>query len=119
MLSDEQRRAVVGVMTVATAVAAVWLNWLDPALGDAYPQFASGTVRMAPVLAVVWLAMPEVRRGPGAIIFAVGLVVAIAMLFQSGKTGLRFLLPALGVLFVIGYLRRLTTLLGGSPTNRK
>jgi hypothetical protein len=118
-LTDDYRRLIVGVLTVVVGFIALWLNVVDPALGDEYPQFAAGAIRMAPVLAVVWLALPEVRRGPGAILFMVGVVCAVAIAFKSGRTGLKFLVPALGVLMALAWFRRITAVLSGASTRRK
>lgn len=119
MLSDRYRRIILGVATLFMAAIAFWLNVLDPALGEQYPQFAAGSVRMTPVLAVIWLAMPDVMRGPQALLFIVAVVCAVALMFKSGKTGLKFIVPAIGVLLFIGWLRRFTAILGGRPPTRR
>jgi hypothetical protein len=115
MLSDKYRRALIAVLAVVCAVAAAWLNWFDQDLGKQYPYFAASTLRMFPVLAVLWLAAPELRRGPGAIFFILAVVIAIAMVFRAGRSGVKFIVPAIGVLMFLGYLRRFTSLLGGKP----
>lgn len=117
MTSDSYRRTLIAVLAIVCAAAAIWLNWVDPELKKQYPQFAAGTLRMLPVLAVIWLAIPELRRGPGAIFFIIAVVVAIAMMFRAGRHGIKFILPAVGVLMLLGYLRRFTSLLGGKPRN--
>lgn len=115
MISDAYRRHVIAVLAVVMGGIAVWLRWIDPELGKQYPQFAAGTLRMLPVLVVLWIAAPELSRGPGAIFFIIGIVVAIAVMFQAGRHGIKFILPAIGVLMFLGYLRRFTSLLGGKP----
>lgn len=115
MLTDFHRRLILGVLCLLLAVVALWLNWLDPELGEAYPMFAAGSIRMFPVVGVLWLAMPEMNRGPGAILFLFAVLVAVVMIFSSGKTALKFLVPAISVLLVLGYLRKLTAVFGGAP----
>ena len=96
-------------MALALAACAVWLNLLDPAAGERYPQFAGGTARMALVLAVLWLAIPDVLRGPAAFLYLLGGVLAVALLFRSGKNALRIVIPAMAVLGALGFLRRFTS----------
>jgi hypothetical protein len=43
------------------------------------------------------------------------MLCAVAMVFARGKTALKFLVPAIGALMLLGYLRRFTALLGGKP----
>jgi hypothetical protein len=115
MLTDSQRRVGVGLLCLLMAAVALWLNVIDKELGAEYPQFQSGALRMAAVLAVLWLAVPEMKKGPGAILFLFALLCAVAMLFSSGKTALKFLVPAVSVLLLIGYLRKVTAIFGGRP----
>lgn len=115
MHSDEHRRMLIAGLAVVFAAVAAWLHWLDPELGRQYPQFAAGTLRMLPVLMILWIAAPELRRGPGAIFFIIAVVVAIALLFRAGRSSIKFILPAIGVLMLLGYLRRFTSMLGGRP----
>lgn len=103
------QRLIIGALAVVMIVLALWLNVFDPAAGHRYPAFAGGTVRMALVLSVLWLAIPDVVRGPAAMLYMLGAVVAVALLFKSGKNALRILIPAMGVLGVLGFLRRFTT----------
>lgn len=118
MLTDSHRRLILGILCLFMAAAALWLNWLDPELGDQYPQFQAGAVRMFPVLAVLWLAMPEMQRGPGSILFLFAALVAVMLIFSSGKTALKFVVPAVSVLLVLGYLRKLTAALSGKPREK-
>ena len=115
MLTDFHRRLILGILCLLMAAAAVWLNWINPELGEQYPQFRAGAIRMFPVLAVLWLAMPEMKRGPGSILFLFAALCAIVMVFSSGKTALKFLVPAISVLMLLGYLRKVTAIFGGSP----
>jgi len=115
MITDRVRRLIVGILCLVLAVVAVWLNWLDPELGSRYPQFQAGALRMFPVLAVLWLAFPELNRAPGSIVILFVAIAAMALLFGRGKMGLKFLLPAISVLLVLGYLRRFTAKLTGGP----
>jgi len=115
MLTDAHRRLILGILCLLMAVIAVWLNWLDPELGEQYKQFQAGSIRMFPVLAVLWLAMPEMQRGPGSILFLFAVLVAVMLIFSSGKTALKFLVPALSVLLLLGYLRKLTAVFGAKP----
>src|SRR5262245_49042032 len=115
MFTDSQRRMIVGILCLLLAAVALWLNFLDRELGAKYPQFQSGALRMAAVLAVLWLAAPEMKRGPGGILFLFAFLCAVAMLFSHGKTALKFLVPAVAVLLVIGYLRKVTAIFGGRP----
>jgi hypothetical protein len=115
MLTDSHRRLILGLLCLLMAAVAVWLNWIDPELGSRYPQYKGGAIRMFPVLAVLWLAMPEMKRGPGSIIFLFAVLVAVMLIFSSGKTALKFVVPAVSVLLVLGYLRKLTAVFGGRP----
>jgi hypothetical protein len=115
MLNDPQRRIIIGILCLLMAAAALWLNVLDPDTGANYPQFQSGSLRMAAVLAVLWLALPEMKRGPGGILFLFAMLCAVVMVFSKGKHALKFLVPAITVLLVLGYLRKLTAAFGGRP----
>jgi hypothetical protein len=119
MLTDSHRRLILGVLAIVLAGVGVWLNWLDPELGAEHPMIAAGAIRMVPVLAVLWLAMPEMKRGPGGILFLFAFLCAIAVIFSSGKTALKFIVPAISVLLVLGYLRKLTTAFGGGPRTER
>ena len=115
MLSERQRRLGVGILFLISAVVALWLNLIDRGLGARYTMLQASSLRMTPVLAVLWLAFPEMRRGPGGVLFLLAVVCAVALAFAKGKAALKFLIPAIIALFVLGYLRRFTTLLGGGP----
>ena len=118
MLSDRHRRAIIGVLCLVLAVAALWLNIVDPELGDRYKAFQSGSIRMLPILAVLWLALPELNRGRGSLLFLAAFLCAAVLMLGIGKTGLKFAIPAIGLLLFIGYLRRFTALLGGGNSPR-
>lgn len=114
MDGDQYRRHAIGVLCLAMGAIALWLHVLDPELGAKYAMFQSGSLRMVPVLAVLWLALPEMQKGgAGGILFLFAMLCAVAMVFARGKTALKFLVPAIGVLMLLGYLRRFTTLLSG------
>lgn len=116
MERDQYRRHAIGILCLTVGAIALWLNVLDPDLGARYAMFQSGSLRMVPVLAVLWLAMPEIQKGgAGGILFMFAMLCAVAMVFARGKTALKFLVPAIGVLLVLGYLRRFTAALGGKP----
>lgn len=105
----QQPRTIIGALALAMIAAALWLNVLDPATGERYPQFAGGTARMGLVLAVLWLAVPDVLRGPAPFLYMLGGLLAVALVFRSGKNALRILVPAMGILGVLGFLRRFTS----------
>lgn len=116
MLSDQHRRHAIGVLCLLVGAIALWLNVLDPELGAKYAMFQSGSLRMVPVLAVLWLALPEMQKGgAGGILFLFAMLCAVAMVFARGKTALKLLVPAIGALMLLGYLRRFTALLGDKP----
>ncbi len=118
MLSDRHRRILIAGLALFCAVTALWLYVLAPELGEQYPAFAAGSLRMLPVLAVLWIAFPEIKSAPGALLFIVALICGIAMMFKAGPRSLKFILPAIGVLMLLGYLRRFTSALGGGGRNR-
>jgi hypothetical protein len=117
MLTDSHRRLILGILCLFMAAVAVWLNWLDPELGDKHLQFQSGSLRMTAVLAMLWLALPEIQRGPRTVIFLFVTLCVVAVVFRNG---LKIAVPAISILLVLGYLRKLTAVFsGGRPLDRR
>ena len=110
----DYRRWILGVLTVVLGVAALWLNVFDADLGGRYPQFAGGTMRMAFVLAILWLALPDVLRGPALFFYLLVAVVAVVAMIKGGKNSLKLIVPAMMLLGVLSFLRRFT----GGPQRR-
>jgi hypothetical protein len=112
MFTDSQRRMIVGILCLVLAAVAVWLNVLDPARGNENPAIQSGAVRMTAVLAMLWLALPEIQRGPRAILVLFAVLCVVAVVYRNG---LKFIVPAILVLLLLGYLRKFTAVVGGRP----
>jgi hypothetical protein len=110
----DYRRWVLGILAVVMGAAAIWLNLIDPELGSRNPQFAGGTMRMAFVLAILWLALPDVLRGPALFFYLLVAVVAVVAMIKGGKNSLKLIVPAMMLLGVLSFLRRFT----GGPHRR-
>lgn len=107
------QRNVLGALTIALGLVALWMYQLQPELSERYAAIASGCARMTPVLAVLWLALPDAQKGPRVWLFILVAICAVAFLFKSGRAGVKFLIPALIALAVLGFLRRFTDALTG------
>jgi predicted outer membrane lipoprotein len=106
----DYRRWILGFLTVAFALAAIWLNFVDD-YGN--QMVAASSVRITVVLAILWLALPDVMRGPAVFFYMLVAVVAVAAMVKGGKNSLKILVPAMFVIGVLSFLRRFTG--GGSP----
>lgn len=107
------KRHVIGVLAIAMALLALWLNVIAPDAGEEI--FKSGSIRMTAVLVVLWLAFPETQRGPAGLIIVGGLMVAILFFKKAGSMGFKIIIPAVAVLSALAYLRRFTSMLSGKP----
>jgi hypothetical protein len=101
-------------MAAFCAAAALWLNVIDPELGSRNPQFAGGASRMAFVLGMLCLALPDVMRGPAVFLYMLVGVAAVAAVFKGGRHSLKIIVPAMMVLGILSFLRRFT----GGPRRR-
>lgn len=120
MAIHDWRRTILGIMAVVMACIAAWLNYFSPEVGERYAAIAAGSLRMTPILAVLWLALPEKFNGPRLWIFVGVAVCAVAFLFRPGRAGVKFLVPMLIGLAALAFLRRITAALTGenSRSNR-
>jgi len=106
----DYRRWILGGLTVAFGFAALWLNFVDD-YGN--QMVAASSARITFILAVLWLAMPDVLRGPAVFFYMLVAVVAVAAMVKGGKNSLKILVPAMLVIGVLSFLRRFTG--GRSP----
>lgn len=115
MVDVRTQRYILGALAVAMAGVALWLNVIDPAAGESYQAVAAGSVRMTAVLAILWIALPDARKGAGMWLFVVAAIIALTILIGRGKIGLKIIVPAVAALGVLAFLRRFTAALTGKP----
>ena len=108
------QRYVLGALTLVMAAAALWLNVFDPAAGEQYQAVSAGSIRMTAVLAILWIALPDARRGAGMWLFVVAAICAAAIMIGRGKIGLKIIVPAFAILSALAFLRRFTAALTGN-----
>jgi len=111
----QRKRFLIGVLAIVMAIVALWLNVIDEDLGKRNAALQSGSMRMAAVLAILWLALPETMKGPAVWIIAGALIVGVVLLPKAGKMGFKVIAPAIAILGALAYLRRFTRLLTGKP----
>jgi hypothetical protein len=92
-------------------MAALWLNFVDD-YGN--QMFAASSARLTFIFAVLWLAMPDVLRGPALFFYLLVAVVAVVAMIKGGRNSLKIIVPAMFALGVLSFLRRFT----GGPVRR-
>jgi hypothetical protein len=115
MVDERTQRIILGVLTLAMGAAALWLNVVDPAAGESYPAVAAGSIRMTAVLVILWIALPEARKGAGMWLFIVAAIIGATILIGRGKIGLKIIIPAITILAALAFLRRFLGSLTGKP----
>jgi len=102
MTAPRMNRFWVGVLAVGSAAVAAIAHWGTPV--DSSPHhLAEPALRFALLLAVVWLAAPDIQRlPPWAGLVVLGVVVGVFLLAKY----IKYLIPTLGVLAFLALILR-------------
>lgn len=77
------RRPLVGIIALLLLIAGGWLTFWPPEEGS-YQQLASPLLRVGAILAVLWLALPEVQK-PGNLWLTVTLIGSVLFIAWKPK----------------------------------
>lgn len=109
--TPDYRRWILGGLAVVCGVLAAGSYLFG---GDEYQVLTASSARIGLILAVLWLALPDVMRGPAVFLYMLVGVVAVAAVFKGGRHSLKIIVPAMMVLGILSFLRRFT----GGPRPR-
>jgi hypothetical protein len=101
----DYRRWALGAIALLFGIAAIWFNFVDDYDNQ---MVAASSARLAFIFAVLWLALPDVMRGPAMFFYMLVAVVAVAAVIKGGKNSLKLIVPAMLVLGILSFLRRFT-----------